>query len=63
MGKIILACKEPHQRPPLVRHVIANRALQRWILCLERVKNSALRNNAFDIQRDFSIDTSKRAKM
>jgi hypothetical protein len=54
MRKILLARKEPQKRPPLLRNVVAYRALQHGITVLERIENGALRNRAFNLERDLA---------
>src|SRR5437588_5332086 len=39
MRKILRAREEAHERPPLLRHMVANRTLQLRITCLERIEH------------------------
>src|SRR6478735_6082826 len=49
VGEILPAGEEPHQRPPLLGGVVANRPPQRRIAGLQRVDHGALGDFARDV--------------
>ena len=56
VGQILLAGEEPHERPALLRDVIADRAAQHRIAGLERVEHRALRRPAVDVELHLAVD-------
>jgi len=56
MGEIPRARKEPHERSPLVRDVVANRPAEHRISGLERVENRPLRDLTLNEELDLAID-------
>src|SRR6185369_7946358 len=52
--QVLLASEEPHERPALLRDVVANRALQHWIPGLECVENRALRHWTCNLELNFA---------
>ncbi len=63
MRKIFLACEEAQKRPPLLRHLIPNRAAQHGIAGFQRVQHRALRDRTFDLNLHFAANTSQRSQM
>src|SRR5262249_22710178 len=61
--QIFLACEEPHKRPALLRHVVADRTTQGRILSLERVEDRALRDRALDLELRLPIHARQRPQM
>ena len=60
---VFAADEESHQRPALLRGVIADRAAQHWIVGFERVDDSALRDWRIDIEFYFAAYAGERAQM
>ena len=60
---IVLAGKEPDERPALVRHMIAKCALQRRVCCFQGIEDGANRNRRGNLQRHFPIRPGKDAQM
>src|SRR6185369_5546838 len=54
---------EPHERPALVRDLIADRAAQHRILGLERVENRALRDEPGDVERHLALHPRQAAQV
>jgi hypothetical protein len=63
MRQIFLTCKKSQKRSSLQRSMIANRPLQRWILCLQRIQHSPLRNRPGDVERHLTLDARQRSQM
>ena len=61
--QILLAGEEPHERPALLRDVIADRAAQHRIAGLERVEDRALRDRALDVELHLAADVRQRPQM
>jgi hypothetical protein len=63
MRQIFLAGKEAQKRPPLSRHLIANRPPQHRITSLQRIKHRPLRDRAVDLELNFAADVCQRSQM
>jgi hypothetical protein len=63
MGEILLAREEPHVRPALLRHVIADRPAQHRIARLKSVEDRALRHLALDLELHLAADVRQRSQM
>jgi len=61
--QIFLASKEAQKRPPLSRHLIANRPAQHGIASLERIKHRSLRDRAIDLKLNFTAGVRQRSQM
>src|SRR5438046_582550 len=61
--QILLAGKEPHECPALVRHLIAHGASQHGITRLQRVEDRGLCDRTLDLELDFSVDLRQRLQM
>src|ERR1043166_2944929 len=56
MGKILLAGKEAHERPALLRDVIADRPSQHRVTPFERIEDGALGDRTRDLELHFTVD-------
>lgn len=63
VGQILLTCEEPHERPALLRYMIANRALQHRIPSLECVEDRALRYWPPNFELHLAADLRQRPQM
>jgi len=63
MGEILIAGEEPHERPPALRSVIADRAAQHRIPDLEGVEDRALRHCTLHLEPRLSVDARQRPQM
>src|ERR1700687_2949308 len=61
--QVFLASKEPQERSPLLRAMLADGATQHRITGLKRVENRAQRDRTFDFELDFTSDMRQRAKV
>ena len=55
VGQVLLAREEAHERPALLRDVIADRPAQHRVARLERVEHRALRHRAVDVERHLAV--------
>jgi hypothetical protein len=63
MREVFCTRKEPDERAPPVRDVIANRAAQHWIIRFERVEHGPERRLPIDLDLHFRSDARKRLQM
>jgi hypothetical protein len=63
MRHILLAGKEAHERPALVRDLVTQGPAQRWIAGLERVEHRAQCCLAVDFERHLATGMRKRPQM
>jgi hypothetical protein len=63
VGHILLAGKEPHERPALLGDVVADRPAKHGITGLEGVENRALRDRSLDFELHFAVDAGQRSQM
>src|SRR2546426_5700681 len=63
VGQILLAGEEPHERPALVRDVVADRPAQHRVAGLERVEDRALRGLTLDVELHLAVDARERPQM
>jgi hypothetical protein len=63
VGQILLAGKEPHERPASVCLVIANGAAQHRMAGLQGVQDGAQRDRGRDIQQHLAVDVGEAAQM
>ena len=63
VGQILLAGEEPHERPALLRDVVADRPAQHRIAGLERVEDRALRGRTLDVELHLAVDARQRPQM
>jgi len=63
MGQVRLAGEETQERTALLRDVIADRAAQHWIACLERVEHRTLGGLTLDVDLDLTVDPCQRSQM
>src|ERR1044072_1315890 len=56
MGKILLAGKEAHERPALLRDVIADCPAQNRVTPFERIEDGALGHRARNLELFFTVD-------
>src|ERR1035441_2343284 len=61
--KILLAGEEPHERPALLRDVIADGPPQHRVAGLEGIQNRTLRGRPLDVELHFARDLGQRAQM
>src|SRR5229473_1520827 len=60
MGEVLLAGEEPQEWTALLHDVIADRAAQHGILCLECVEHCALRDLPLDVEFHLAADVRQR---
>ena len=60
---VLLARKEPHERPAALRRVIAHGAAEHRVARLEGVQDRALRDFARDVERDLAVDARERSQV
>ena len=63
MGKVFLAGKESEERTALQRHVIADRATQHRVACLERVEDRALGHGTVNLELQVATDLRQRPQV
>src|SRR5437773_3397892 len=63
VGEILLAGEEPHERPALLRDVVADRPAQHRIAGLERVEDRARRGDTLDVELHLTVDVRERPQM
>ena len=63
MRPIFRTGEEAHERPALVRDVVAKRAAQHWIAGLERVEDRALRNLPFNLELHLAAHARQNPQM
>ena len=63
MREILLAGEKAHERPALVRDVIAHRSPQHWIAGFKRVEDRTLRHWITDLKSYFTVDTCQGPQM
>ena len=61
--QVLLAGEEPHERPALLRDVVADRAAQHRIAGLQRIEDRALRHRARDVELHLAVDPRQRPQM
>ena len=59
MGQVFFAGEKAHERPALLRNLVADRSAQRRIASLERVEHRALRDFTLDVELYFSGTASR----
>src|SRR6267378_1510951 len=63
VGQIRLAGEQPHERPALLRDVVADRPAQHRVAGLERVEDRALRGHTLDVELHLAVDVLERPQM
>src|SRR5262245_15550915 len=63
VGQVLLAGEEPQQRPPQLRHVVADRPAQHRVAGFQRVEDRALRRPALDLKLYLALDLRQRPQM
>src|SRR5688572_8905715 len=63
VGQVLLAGEEPHERSPLVGHVVADRPAQHGMVALERVEDRALRGRSVDVELQLPVDARERPQV
>src|ERR1700724_3696961 len=63
MGQVRAAGEETQERTALLRDVIADRAAQHRIACLERIEDRTLGGFALDVDLHLAVDLCERSQM
>src|SRR6185503_8671467 len=61
--EVLFTRKESDKGAALLRRVVADRALERWVCCFEGIEHGSLRNRTLDVDQYVSRNLRQRAQV